>query len=536
MGWPMTTYTKKQLQFFVDQLKPHLISGQSSILERVLLDIGLPVVCSKAFIDFCRIRNEKPLVLLLSSLAVSNDMHGDWSQRILDLYQSILNQGSLSPDLAALSKRHVLRQTLQWIATQTPCDFGKGVLGSAQDVQIAIELLLDYDQSPVALKLLKLKWADHPIDTHLLDLAKSLLSRQSNNGIQMHCVDQWIHIFEFVHKKMVGPTFDAVREQFALIIAENHLAAKHTDQTLQWCQQVANKQDTLKAHYYRAKALCIKNDLPGSLKAMDDLLAGIADQPREWLEAAFKTPGGGKYQFDLEAAQSALRDMQKVMSQIDKKIFLVSGTLLGYERVGNFLSHDKDIDVGIFGNENQFEVIQALTESQFFHVPIRDIQLTHNFYIPSYHVKTKMAIDVFVYHRVANKLRTGVQNTFGYLQNFDFTPFGLQAIEFVGVPTHAPDHIDLNLQENFGDWRTPDPHYISHLESPSTVDVGGPIYLLVARLELLRYIVEEKRIKGSRVCDILRGYTDHPLGMSERLLSQIEEQYGFSPLSASLTA
>ena len=85
----------------------------------------------------------------------------------------------------------------------------------------------------------------------------------------------------------------------------------------------------LKAHYYRAKALCIKNDLPGSLKAMDDLLAGIADQPREWLEAAFKTPGGGKYQFDLEAAQSALRDMQKVMSKIDKKIFLVSGTLLG---------------------------------------------------------------------------------------------------------------------------------------------------------------------------------------------------------------
>jgi len=60
--------------------------------------------------------------------------------------------------------------------------------------------------------------------------------------------------------------------------------------------------------------------------------------------------------------------------------------------------------------------------------------------------------------------------------------------------------------------------------------------LLVARLELLRYIVEEKPIKGSRVCEILRRHTDHPLGMAEPLLSQIEEQYGFAPLSASLTA
>ncbi len=532
----MTTYTKSQLQLFVDQIRPHLMSGQSSTLESTLLKIGLEVVCSKAFIDFCRIRNEKPLVMLLASLAVSNQIEVIWAQRILDLYQSIVNQGQLSPGLSGLAKRHVLRQSLALISDQTPIDHSKGLLGGSQDIQIAIELLLDYDQSAAAAELLTRHWRDKPIDVHLLDLAKSLLSRQSNNGIQLHCVDQWINIFEFVHQKMVGPTFDVLREQFALIIAENHLAAKHAQATLDWCRLVHNPQDTLKAHYYRAKALCLNHDYLGSVKAFDQLLAGIADQPREWLESAFKTPGGGKYQFDLAAAQSALRDMQKVMSTIDKKIFLVSGTLLGYERVGNFLSHDKDIDVGIYGSEDQFEVIQALTQSQLFHVPMRDIQLTDNFYIPSYHVKTKMAIDVFVYHPVGDKLRTGVQNTFGYLQNFDFTPFGLQAIEFVGVPTHAPDNIDLNLRENFGDWRTPDPHYISHLESPSTVDVGGPIYLLVARLELLRYIVEEKTIKGARVCEILRRYTDHPMGMPEPLLSQIEEQYGFAPLSVALTA
>jgi hypothetical protein len=90
---PVTTFTKKELQAFVDQIKSRLMSGQNHDLEQTLLSIGLPVVCSKAFIDFCRIRNEKPLVLLLASLGISNDIDASWSQRVLDVYQSIVNEG-----------------------------------------------------------------------------------------------------------------------------------------------------------------------------------------------------------------------------------------------------------------------------------------------------------------------------------------------------------------------------------------------------------------------------------------------------------
>ena len=525
----MSTHTKKELQAIVDLLKPLLGQPDTSALEATLMALGLPFVCSKSFIDFCRIRNEKPLVLLLSSLAVSNDMHGAWSQRVLDIYQTLAKDGVLSGGLSGLAPRHVLRQSMALLAQQTPMDLSKGLLGSAQDVCLSIELLLDYDQAGTAHALMKMQWGKSVIDTYLLELAKGILARQSNNGIQLHCVNQWIDIYEFIYSKLENTDFESVKEQFALIIAENHLAAKHAPQTLAWCKHVHNPQDTLKAHYYRAKAMCLAKDMPGSLRAMDELLTGIPDQPREWLETAFKTPGGGKSNFNLAAAQSALKDMQKVMSTIDKNIFLVSGTLLGYERVGDFLSHDKDIDVGIFGSNDQFEIIHALSQSRLFHVPMQDIKLTDNYYIPSYHIPTGMPIDVFVYHLVNGQLRTGVQNTFGYLQHFDFTPFELQAIEFVGVPTHAPSDIDLNLRENFGNWRVSDPHYISHLESPSTVDVGGPIYQLVARLELLRYIVEQKTVKGTRVCSILRRYTDSPLGMSEDLLSKLEDLYGFAP-------
>lgn len=510
-------------------LKPLLGQADTSALENALITLGLPLVCSRGFIDYCRIKNEKPLVMLLTSLAISNDIQATWAQRILDIYQSIAKEGELTPALQELSPRHVLRQCMALITQQKPLDLHKGILGSAQDVSIAIELLLDYDKSKDAFDLIQKQWKNENLDTYLLELAKGILLRQSSNGIQMHCVQHWIHIYELIYSKLKDTDFESVKEQFALIIAENHLAAKHAQETLTWCNRVHNEQDSLKALYYRAKAFCLANDFPNSIQAMDDLLAGIPTQPRDWLESAFKTPGGGKSSFNLDAAQAALRDMQKVMSTINQKIFLVSGTLLGYERVGNFLSHDKDIDVGILASNDQFEIIQTLSESRLFHVPMQDIKLTDNYYIPSYHIPTKMPIDVFVYHLVNGKLRTGVQNTFGYLQHFDFTPFDLKEIEFVEVPTHAPSDIDLNLKENFGNWRVSDPHYISHLESPSTVDVGGPIYMLVARLELLRYIVEEKQIKGERVCSILRQYVDSPLGMDRHLLQKLEDQYGFAP-------
>ena len=182
----MSTHTKKELQAIVDLLKPLLGQPDTSALEATLMALGLPFVCSKSFIDFCRIRNEKPLVLLLSSLAVSNDMHGAWSQRVLDIYQTLAKDGVLSGGLSGLAPRHVLRQSMALLAHQIPMDLSKGLLGSAQDVCLSIELLLDYDQAGIAHALMKMQWGKSVIDTYLLELAKGILARQSNKGIQLH--------------------------------------------------------------------------------------------------------------------------------------------------------------------------------------------------------------------------------------------------------------------------------------------------------------------------------------------------------------
>ena len=55
----MSIYTKKELLAVVATLKPLIGHSDASKLEQALLKFGLPFICSKAFIDFCRIKNVK---------------------------------------------------------------------------------------------------------------------------------------------------------------------------------------------------------------------------------------------------------------------------------------------------------------------------------------------------------------------------------------------------------------------------------------------------------------------------------------------
>jgi hypothetical protein len=102
----------------------------------------------------------------------------------------------------------------------------------------------------------------------------------------------------------------------------------------------------------------------------------------------------------------------------------------------------------------------------------------------------------------------------------------LQEIDFINTRFYAPSDIDKNLTENFGDWQTPDPHFISHLQCPTTVDVGGEVYMMVCRLEMVRSIVEGKKIKVDRIAHILRENAHSEQSMESALIDRLANQYG----------
>jgi hypothetical protein len=146
--------------------------------------------------------------------------------------------------------------------------------------------------------------------------------------------------------------------------------------------------------------------------------------------------------------------------------------------------------------------------------------------MPVVHLATGFAIDIFIYHNDGDGLITGVQSNFGYTQTFRFSKFDLQEIEFINTRFYAPADIDKNLTENFGDWRTPDANFISHLQCPTTVDVGGEVYMMVCRLEMVRSIVEGKKVKVDRIAKILRDFPHHEQAMETSLVDRLVNRFG----------
>jgi hypothetical protein len=164
----------------------------------------------------------------------------------------------------------------------------------------------------------------------------------------------------------------------------------------------------------------------------------------------------------------------------------------------------------------------ALQESGLFTVSAEYLKGQDTFYIPIKHNATGMWIDVFVYHPQDGYWVTGVDFFFGYRQTFAFTPFDLRDIEFLGVTMQAPANAELNLTENYGNWREPDASYLSHLESPSTMDKGNLAYMLTARLAMLSACLKKQELKIEKVLSLMRLHQDKPSAMTESLMEKIE--------------
>jgi len=161
-----------------------------------------------------------------------------------------------------------------------------------------------------------------------------------------------------------------------------------------------------------------------------------------------------------------------------------------------------------------------------FTVKYTYLKINQTYQLPIVHKETGMSIDIFVYHTVGDRLITGVQGNFGYVQNFSFTPFNLKKVNFIGVDFSVPENIEENLEENFGLWQIPDANFISHLECPTTVDKGGLIYMIVARLEMLKAIVEGKKNKVKRIGDLMGKYRDMQFVMNKNQISNLTKTFG----------
>ncbi len=468
-------------------------------------------------------------VTFLATLAVENLPKAHRQRAWLGVYQSLLHKQEL-PLLEALPSRHPLKvfgHALVHggdvdISSLRACRASMNVWVSATELcvdQTRFDLLYQLVQELARRRLGVSDW---------LLLAQALINRHayiSNPEITVHLGDSYMRILDHLSSSL--PALISVRSHLALHAIHAYSASSQYTSVIEAARYVTAPGHELNALYETACAYCHLGNLDQSLTYLDQVISlrctkGALSDPQASSQKKSRDKPKKK-SFNAEQAAQALVDLQQALEPIGQKAFLVSGTLLGYAREGRILAHDKDIDVGIIGWTGQYDVIAALLNSKRFVVDMRRLRGHKTHYLLVNHIKSGVAVDIFIYHPENGKFVTGVEADFGYLQRFAFTPFVLKSVSFLGIDFYVPDNVDLNLEENFGNWRQPDPGYISHLQSPSTVDVGGKEFQIVGRLHALGAIGTGNTDKLQRVIRIMEQHQQRDGGMSNDTLNLLRD-------------
>jgi hypothetical protein len=517
-----------------------LMKGDQSALENAFEGVDIEQLLSQDTIAVTRALGKKPITLLLCTLAEQNNVETVRAKHWLACYQSILRE-QLEAPLDSLSRQNVMRLALECLMHKQPMTAamlsGKKVKGNPQTWQDAIELLLDHKDWTSALELLR-HLGKQPAETQIwLQLARSLSRRHplyvEESGQAQVDVDYQ------VLARLYGLCADAARRakvpDVHKALLQLSASALETggdlDRAADQLQALDPQNKSLALQIDLARCFCKQKKMLESIDRLDrsiELLVASQNPSQDLKPDALhgaRPEAADEHGFDVAKASRALSDLTRMANEKGTPVFLVSGTLLGYVREGQLLAHDKDIDVGIVGWENQYKLCMALQETGLFTVSTEFLKGKDTFYIPIKHNETGMWIDVFVYHPQGEHWVTGVDFFFGYRQTFAFTPFELQEIEFLGVTMQAPANAELNLTENYGNWRVPDASYLSHLESPSTMDKGNLDYMLSARMLILSACLANKNLKIEKVLSLMRVYQQMPGAMSVDLMAKVEAAY-----------
>ena len=483
-------------------------------------------ILSEESVNLARSMKLPTTVIYLTSLCIENIEHNAYFVKWLAVYQAITRK-SLSESFLGLADTNPIKITALYLA-QANAEETAQFTNCGNEISQwhdAIELAIDFGQFSI-LKSLIQELAQRKIDTrHWLQLAKLLIGREERLPLATD-VSDYARSYEIIRQRLHGTAaVSAVRSTLALHAMRRFFQSNNYEAAIRSAQQANAPADQLEVAHTIARSYCHLGQLSTTIEWQDKILARLCAQPRHSAthDATAKSAQDAHDDFDTAGAGQALADLQHILDGIGKRAFLVSGTLLGYAREGQLMAHDKDVDVGIIGWEEQFDIIDAIHKSGLFWIDFKRLKGQQSYCIPIFHLQHGITIDIFLYQPKNGKLVTGVNHDYGYLQTFAFTPFELQEIEFLDTKFFAPSDIEKNLEENFGDWRTPDPNYISHLESPSTMDPGGTVYQIVVRNRLMESIIKQKPDQIDRVIALVEKFKDKPFNLKPSTLNNLKK-------------
>lgn len=475
------------------------VGDMDSLTHHVEL-AGLEVVLDPDFLALASQEDARSVVVLIATLGIANSDQPGPYQRWQAAYQYLQHQTTLED--AARRCSAVKGATIDYYtgllaAVRDRCPIevvGRRPIHAA-DLQFGIELLVNTGCSTAINSLLKSWQSMDRSDRPWLRTCRSVVARSSRVNTRQEAADlahtiRWLLVNAPAAQVAVAQEMRVQCAALALKSRQAPLACETAEDAFVHDPQVERRFTLAKAHV-------LAGNLKTALTHMHELLVYTLSD--EFVPESEQT-NPATSPFDMLAAEDTLVAVNQLLRAKGLKPFLMSGTLLGYARHGGLLPHDKDVDLGLIGWEHQFTVAEALLEAGHFRLDLAQLSGHNRFLMSAHDLRNGMAVDFFLFHDKGDHFLHGIDFDMGFTQNFRFSKFGLQEVEFLGEHFYTPDAIDCNLSENYGDWRTPAPAYVVTVESPALCDTPESRTLLVY-LEILKTIT--KRMKPQRVVRIL---------------------------------
>lgn len=189
--------------------------------------------------------------------------------------------------------------------------------------------------------------------------------------------------------------------------------------------------------------------------------------------------------FSPDAARGALQQIGHILNTHHVPFFLAGGTLLGFVRTGAPLAHDRDVDIGVFQDEDAAVDIAGILRThpsvllapsarpgdRYFSVRCRSV-----------------AVDIFLHERRPDAVLCGFSHDKGDIQ-WRFSPFGLERASFHAMDWMLPSPAEQYLAQTYGKrWQSPDAGFASVVNSPALFEVNpfARAYYSVARARKCR--------------------------------------------------
>ena len=149
-----------------------------------------------------------------------------------------------------------------------------------------------------------------------------------------------------------------------------------------------------------------------------------------------------------------LNDATMVLKELGVISWLTDGTLLGYKRDATFISHDPDIDIGVWISDWKNEILPAMIKQDFELIHVLgtvDNGLEYSFQ------KNGVRFDIFFFYKHEETVSYACYMD-GIQLKFEYPLFDLIPVDFLGQTFNIPDNTDQYIEIRYGtNWHIPDP-------------------------------------------------------------------------------